>query len=92
MPTPSAANRLKACHGGSVIASPSAAPMNGAVHGEATATASTPVSAESASGWRSRIEARPLGSSVANSNRPARFSAISVNSTASAATKSGDCN
>ncbi len=65
--------------------------MNGAVQGEATATASTPVRKLSASGWRKRADARPLGSTVPNSKRPARFNAIIVNSTASAATKPGDC-
>ena len=92
MPRPSTANSNSDCAAGSVNAKPSAAPMNGAVHGEATATASTPVRKLSASGWRNRIEASPLGNTVANSNRPARLSAINVNSTASTTTKPGDCN
>ena len=67
MPTPSAANSVSACTEGSVKARPSAAPMKGAVQGEAMATASTPVSAESASGWRMRIEAKPLGNRLPKS-------------------------
>jgi hypothetical protein len=43
MPTPSAANTASACMGGMVRAAPSETPMNGAVQGLATATASTPV-------------------------------------------------
>lgn len=65
--------------------------MNGAVHGAATATASTPVSAESASGWRSCIVANRSGSICPNSKTPARFNPMIVNSAASAATTSGDC-
>ena len=45
MPRPSAANTARACGAGIVNALPSATPMNGPVQGEATATASTPVSA-----------------------------------------------
>ncbi len=44
MPTPSAANTSSVSAAGCASAKPSAAPMNGAVHGEAMATASTPVS------------------------------------------------
>ena len=44
MPAPSAAKTLSACGAGWVSAAPSAAPMNGVVHGDATATARTPVS------------------------------------------------
>ena len=91
MPRPSAAKTASACAVGSVTANPSEAPMKGAVQGEATATASTPVSAESATGWRARSAASEPGSTEPNSKTPARFSPISVNSAASAATKAGDC-
>ena len=91
MPRPSAAKMASACTIGSVTASPSEAPMKGAVQGEATATASTPVSAESATGWRMRSAASDPGNTEPNSNTPARFRPISVNSAASAATKPGDC-
>ena len=91
MPRPSAANTASACTGGNATAAPSDAPMNGAVHGDATATASTPVKKASTSGWRARAEAQALGSTEPNSNTPARFNPISVNSAASAATTAGDC-
>ena len=65
--------------------------MNGAVHGEATATASTPVRKASATGWRACRPASDDGSMRPNSYTPARFSAISVNNTASVATTAGDC-
>ena len=80
-----------ACAAGSVAVRPSDAPMNGAVHGEATATASTPVRKASATGWRACRPASDDGSMRPNSYTPARFSAISVNSTASVATTAGDC-
>ncbi|MNV74116.1 hypothetical protein D3C71_1673120 [compost metagenome] len=65
--------------------------MNGAVHGEATATASTPVRKLSATGWRACRLATEEGRKCPNSNTPARLSAISVNSAASDATTAGDC-
>ena len=92
MPRPSVAKTAKASTVGKVTASPSEAPMKGAVQGDATATASTPVSAESATGCRARSAASEPGSTEPNSNTPARFRPISVNSAASAATKAGDCN
>ncbi|MNT31540.1 hypothetical protein D3C72_1673800 [compost metagenome] len=64
--------------------------MNGAVQGEATATASTPVRKESAIGWRACRLATEEGRKCPNSNTPARLSAISVNSAASEATTAGD--
>ena len=66
--------------------------MNGAVQGEATATASTPDSPASATGCRACSVATPLGTKRPNSNTPARLSPITVNSAASAATTAGDCN
>ncbi len=66
--------------------------MKGAVQGEAIATASTPDRKALATGWRASSEARLEGRKAPNSNRPARFSPIRVNSAASAATTAGDCN
>ena len=63
--------------------------MNGAVQGEATAAASTPVRKESRVGSRARSEAMLDGSSDPNSNTPARLRPMSVNSAASAATIAG---
>ena len=65
--------------------------MNGAVQGDATATASTPVKKLSATGWRACRLATDDGSMFPNSNTPARFSPMRVNSPASAATTAGDC-
>jgi hypothetical protein len=65
--------------------------MNGAVQGEATATASTPVKKLSATGCRACRLATDDGRKCPISNTPARFSAISVNSAASPATTAGDC-
>ena len=65
--------------------------MKGAVQGEATATASTPDSAALTAGWRACSVLTRLGRNWPNSNRPARFSPNKVNSSASAATTSGDC-
>jgi hypothetical protein len=63
--------------------------MKGAVQGEATATASTPVRKASSTGWRACRLATLEGRNEPNSNRPARFSPIRVNSAASAATTPG---
>ena len=65
--------------------------VGGAVQGEATATASTPVRKASTTGCRARAAAQDDGSTEPNSNTPARFSPISVNSAASVATTAGDC-
>ncbi len=65
--------------------------MNGAVHGEAMATASMPDRKASAAGWRACSAARRPGANWPNSNTPARFRPITVNSAASAATTAGDC-
>ena len=66
--------------------------MKGAVQGEATATARTPVKAESTTGCRARAAAQEPGSRWPISNTPARFSPIRLNRTARPATKPGDCN
>ena len=66
--------------------------MNGAVQGDATATASTPDRKALATGWRASSDATLDGRKAPNSNSPARFRPISVNSAASAATTAGDCN
>jgi len=65
--------------------------MKGAVQGEAMATATTPESKASVTGWRACSVARRPGMNWPNSNTPARFSPISVNSPARSATTSGDC-
>ena len=60
MPTPKAANTESACATGMSIAKPSDAPMNGAVQGEAMATASMPDKNASAAGWRAcSVASRP---------------------------------
>ena len=66
--------------------------MNGAVQGEATTTASTPERKSSTRGWRARRPPSEAVPGMRTSKRPARFSPISVNSAASAATTAGDCN
>ena len=91
MPNPSAANTASACTVGMVMAAPSEAPMNGAVQGLATATASTPVRKWSATGWRACAPAHDEGSTEPISNTPARLSPISVNRAASTATTAGCC-
>ena len=91
MPTPNMANTASAWPVGKAMAKPSDAPIKGAVQGEAIATASTPVKNASPLGLRACRVASRLGSMWPNSNRPARFSPITVNSVASAATTSGLC-
>src|SRR6476469_7641257 len=65
--------------------------MNGAVQGDAIATASNP----DANAFAPRFECDHVatldGSSEPNSNTPDRFSAITKNSSASALTTAGDC-
>ena len=73
------------------MAKPNEAPMNGAVQGEAMAVASTPVRKASAVGFLACRLATELGSTLPNSNRPDRFSPITVNKTASVATTAGLC-
>jgi hypothetical protein len=58
------ANIAKACQAGIVIATPKDAPINGAVQGDATATASTPDSNASTTGWRDCNAARLAGSTL----------------------------
>ena len=65
--------------------------MNGAVQGDAMAVASTPDKNESTVGFLACRLATRLGSRLPNSNSPARFRPISVNSTASVATTAGLC-
>src|SRR5665647_3156577 len=85
MPTPITANSSSAWAAGKPSAKPSEAPMNGAVQGEATATASTPDRKALTTGWRASSEATLTGRNAPNSNKPARFRPISVNSAALAA-------
>ena len=54
--------------------------MNGAVQGDATATASTPVRNASARAWPLRAAAMRAGSNEPNSNTPDRLSASTRNS------------
>jgi hypothetical protein len=65
--------------------------MNGAVQGDAMATASTPDRNESSVGFLACSDATLDGSRLPNSNTPARFRPMTVNSAASAATTAGDC-
>ena len=65
--------------------------MNGAVQGEATTTASTPERKSSTRGCAARTPPSEATPGTRTSNNPARFSPISVNSAASAATTAGDC-
>jgi len=66
--------------------------MKGAVQGEATATANTPDKNASITGclawWLTQCD----GKSCPISNKPNKFSAISVNNTANPLTTQGDCN
>ena len=91
MPSPSAAKIASAGQVGKVKASPSDAPMKGAVHGAATATASTPVSAWSHTGWLARTPATSPGSIEPISKTPARFKPMRQKSAANAATTIGLC-
>ncbi|MNV96642.1 hypothetical protein D3C71_1916710 [compost metagenome] len=91
MPIPSAAKISSACPAGMLMASPMEAPMNGAVQGEAMATASTPLRNALVSGLLACLPARLLGTKWPNSNRPARLRPITVNRVASSATTRGDC-
>ena len=90
MPTPSAVKTIRAVSALSASAYPSAAPMKGAVQGEAMATASTPERNASVLAWPLRAVAIRAGSNDPNSKRPERLSASARNSTASSATNSGD--
>ncbi|MCY1173746.1 hypothetical protein D9M73_139210 [compost metagenome] len=65
--------------------------MNGAVHGDAIATASTPDKNELTTGCLLSSVASLFGRKAPNSNIPARLVPITVNSAASVATTSGDC-
>ena len=72
-------------------AKPSAAPMNGAVQGEATTTASTPEPKASSVRLLLVHPRHAAGASWPNSNTPARLSPSAKNRTASAVTTTGDC-
>src|SRR5690242_10463290 len=65
--------------------------MNGAVHGDAIATASTPDANELTCRFACDHDATPLGTSAPNSKTPDRFNAITKNRIASDATTAGDC-
>src|SRR5512134_2223697 len=87
---PSAVKTLKAVAASAVNAKPSAAPMNGAVHGAAISTASMPVRNQSNAGRRALQAASREGNRLPNSKTPDRFRASAKNSSASAATATGD--
>ena len=91
-PRPMQANTDKACQAGMVIATPKDAPINGAVQGEATATASTPDTNASTRGWRDCNAARLAGSTLPMLKTSHKFKAIRVKSAARAATTAGVCN
>jgi hypothetical protein len=61
-----------------VMATPKEAPIKGAVQGDATATASTPESNASTTGWRDCNAANLAGSTWPKLNTSHRFKAISV--------------
>ncbi len=89
MPMPSATNTSSVSAAGCDSAKPSAAPMNGAVHGEAITTASTPDSAAFTTGLCAVHPAADDGTSDANSNAPDRLSASTKKSTARLVTTAG---
>src|SRR3954468_2678978 len=65
--------------------------MNGAVHGDAITTTSTPEPNASTARFFDDHPATPDGASCPNSNTPDRFSASTKNRIASAVTTAGDC-
>src|SRR6185436_11656796 len=90
MPTPSARNTATVSDAGCASAKPSAAPMNGAVHGDATTTASTPVPNASSVRLRDVQPRTDEGATLPNSNTPDRLRPITKNRSASSDTNSGD--
>ena len=84
-------NTASVTHVDPASAKPSAAPMNGAVHGDATITASTPDANASSARFFAVQPATPDGANCPNSNTPDRFSASTKKSSASAVTTAGDC-
>src|SRR5581483_3621487 len=66
--------------------------MNGAVHGDAMTTASTPDAKASRVRFLDVQPASDAGASWPNSNTPDKLSASTKNSIASAVTTAGDCN
>src|SRR6266496_48627 len=90
MPTPSTMNTTSRTDVEPAIAKPSAAPMNGAVHGEAMTTASTPEPNASIVRFFDDQLVTADGASCPNSNTPERLSASTKNSMASAVTTHGD--
>src|SRR4029079_6185057 len=92
MPRPSATKMPSVTTAGCAKANPIAAPMNGAVQGEAITTASTPERTESTYGFFAVQSPADDGTSDVNSNTPDRLSANTKNSTARPMTTGGDCN
>src|ERR1700726_2126873 len=91
MPIASTVNTTQVEVVGSASAYPSAAPMNGAEQGDATTTASAPVSTSLSSGFFAFHVASDEGTNCPTSNTPDRFSASTKNRTARAAIVAGDC-
>ena len=89
---PSATKMASIDAAGAESAKPSAAPMNGAVHGDATTTARMPEPNASSVRFFAVQLVMPDGASCRNSNTPDRFSANTKKRIASALTTAGDCN
>src|SRR4029079_6792948 len=82
MPAPSAANTSSVNGAGCASANPNAAPMNGAVHGDAMTTARMPESTALTYWLRADQPAADEGTNAANSKTPDRFNARMKNSSA----------
>ncbi len=91
MPMPSATNTTSITAVPPAIANPSAAPMNGAVQGDATTTARTPEPKASIVRLLLVHPATLDGASCPNSKTPERLSASTKKRMASAVTTDGDC-
>src|SRR5450631_4746324 len=85
MPIASEVNTIHVESIGPASAYPSAAPINGAEHGDATTTASAPERASLSSGFFAFHVASDEGTNCRTSNTPDKFSASTKNSTASPA-------
>ncbi len=89
-PKPRAANTLRDCAAGKARVAPIAVAMNGAVHGVATSTASTPVKNDP----RSLVSSTAVAfspNSTGSSNRPSRLAPTATITSARKPTKYGFC-
>ena len=91
MPIPSATKITSIVVADAAIAKPSAAPMKGAVHGDAMTTARMPEPKASSARFFDDQPVTPDGASWPNSKTPDRLSASTKNRIASALTTAGDC-